>query len=639
VHSKLPSAEPHRRWPTPRTGQNVRRACQGNPKCGVVFPLGRMTHRPAWRIAHVLGRCTLPWMLRTRAIGTLVYALPYGQQEAGFRRHVAALLCAGFAATACLGEIRNEEGGGSDVAADPDDPLDPLVSEPFEASPFGLRRLTAPQYANALHELLGASVEVPDARPQDDVPRFGLSNVSAHEATFSSADIEQLEAAAVSTVRSVFSVPAKRLALIGCAPENVDDPCVSAFLSKFGRRAFRRPLTTDELSTFQQFTQDAAATFQNVAWRGLEYAVVGFLQSPSFLYQVATGTTAQEGAVASLVFTEHELAARLALFLWDSIPDEALVQATDRGDLATPAGIRAQALRMLEDPRAREPVIRMFRELYGLDSLEVLSKDTSVYPAANQGLFSAMKTEIEQVLVDVIFTRRADFQEIFTTRSTFANGELAQLYGASGVSGSEFVPVTLPADGPRAGLLGFGGILALGSREARTSPTLRGLFIREVLLCAGVPPPPPEVEDSLPPEPSGTPQTARERLEIHRTSPSCSGCHSLMDPPGLALEHFDGIGAWRSDDRGLALDATGAIGDRSFDGLVELGQVLRGSPQVTECLVRQLYRHATGHEEETGEQAVIDDLTTKFVGSGHQLLELMADIVASDGFRFTRAPL
>jgi hypothetical protein len=195
-----------------------------------------------------------------------------------------------------------------------------------------------------------------------------------------------------------------------------------------------------------------------------------------------------------------------------------------------------------------------------------------------------------------------------------------------------FTRVDLPPDSPRGGLVATAGILAMYAHHTVTSPTNRGKFVRVNLLCQDIPPPPPGVETTLPGDESG-PQTMRQKLEIHRTNATCAGCHNLMDPIGLSLEHFDSIGAWRDDDRGMPLDTTAQIDGVLFDGARELGETLRNHPGAGSCVARRLYRHGTGHLEVESEQPQIDELAAEFADTGFHFQDLVLAIVLSPGFR------
>jgi hypothetical protein len=237
-----------------------------------------------------------------------------------------------------------------------------------------------------------------------------------------------------------------------------------------------------------------------------------------------------------------------------------------------------------------------------------------------------------------LLQRDGDFRNLFDTRNTFVNASLAQLYGIPGVNGQNLQAVSLPANGRRLGFLTTAGFLAMNARNTRTSPTIRGKFIDERFLCWEPGDPPANVnQNAIDNGTSGTWQTMRERLAVHRANPACAGCHDTLDPPGLALEHFDGMGAWRDTDHGRTLDVTGdlgALGAGKFDGATGLASALRQNPRVADCLARQTYRYATGHRETQGEEPVINAIAQNLAGSGFKVRGLVKDLVASDGFRF-----
>jgi len=194
----------------------------------------------------------------------------------------------------------------------------------------------------------------------------------------------------------------------------------------------------------------------------------------------------------------------------------------------------------------------------------------------------------------------------------------------------------LPANGARAGLLGHAGLLALNAHATLSSPTLRGRFVRQVLMCQEIPPPPNNVSTMLPePIPGGT---MRDRLERHRTDPACNGCHVRMDPIGLGLENFDGIGAYRANEGTARIDPSGDIDGMAYADARSLGTLLRGHPAVGPCLVRKLYRYATGHIELASEAQVMDALSQRFASSQYRLRALLVDVAASDGFRLAVDP-
>jgi hypothetical protein len=210
------------------------------------------------------------------------------------------------------------------------------------------------------------------------------------------------------------------------------------------------------------------------------------------------------------------------------------------------------------------------------------------------------------------------------------NAELAKLYGLSGVTGSELVEVELPASSGRRGLLGNASLMSMYSHSSISSPTLRGKFIRQILMCQAIPAPPPDVDITLPDEAEA--KTARERLQVHSTDPTCAGCHKLMDPLGLGLENYDAIGKYRTQENGVTLDTSGSVDGTAFKTPGELGDLLAQNSGVPNCLARVIFRYAWGRLEGQADEALITDLTTSFQGSSYQLRQLLTAAVTSSGF-------
>ncbi len=568
-------------------------------------------------------------------------------------------LLAALALAACAGEGRLEDPPDAtpadatvalDRPAAPDAPAPdaapaPDVSPdaaptlpPFAPAPATLQRLTRRQYQNALRDLLGASIRVP-ADLEVDTPLYGFTTLGAASLSIAPRAAEQYEAAALDVARQTFADAARRAAFVGCAPAAPDDACVTAFLQRFGRRAWRRPLADAELDRWRAVVSAVTPLFRDV-WAGLEYAVAGMLASPGFLYRVELGGPDPADA-SRLRYTGYEMASRLSFTLWTTTPDDALLDAAARGELDTAAGVRAQAARLLADARAREAVGDFFGEYLKLDRLEGLSRDPTVFPLLTPTLGRSMRAEVLRLLDDVVFGRDADVREMFDTRVTFVNDELARLYNLPGVTGAALARVELPAAGPRAGVLTTAGFLTLNAHATVTSPTLRGRFIRQFLLCEDINPPPEGVQAALPLEPPDAPRrTLRQRLEaLHLTEPTCASCHVRMDPLGFGLENFDALGLYRTTDNGLPVDPRGEVDGRPFRNARELGRLLREHPHVAECLVRQTYRYASGHLDTDGEARSLAAVTEAFAGDGHRFRAMLAALVSSDGFRYAgRAP-
>lgn len=491
-------------------------------------------------------------------------------------------------------------------------------------------RLTAPQVHNTYVALLGEPLALPDL-PQDD-QLYGLSSISAATKTVAPVEAELYEAAAYFVLDQIWADPARLEALVGCAP-NVVDPCVRTFLADFGRRAWRRPLTEAELDAIVALGGDIADKLDDPS-QGLRFALAAVLQSPHFVFRVAIGEPDESGL---LRFTSWEMASRLSYLITDGPPDDALMEAAEAGALLDPQAVRAEARRLVDSPAARPALVRFFRDFMNIGRLHQLDKDVDRFPMFTATLGPAMQLEIERMFENVVFERQGDFRQLFTTRDTYVNEELAAIYGLSGVEGADFVPVTLPDDGRRAGLLTTPGFLALNAHKTATSPTHRGRFVRISLLCEDVPPPPPGVDTTLP-DHAGEDKTMRERLAVHAEDPACFSCHTKMDPIGFGLEHYDAIGAWRDLDNGLPIDAVTDLDGVPFEGGVELGHLVAELPAVGACVARRFYQHATTHLDGPKEQALVDDVIERFVAGDFDFKTLVVEMVASGGFRYAAPP-
>lgn len=499
-------------------------------------------------------------------------------------------------------------------------------------APGAFARLTSAQYQRALDDLLGATAP---AELQPDTFPYLFATIGAATDALSEQGVQQVEEAATTASHAAFSDPTRREALTGCAPERPGDRCVRDALSRLGRRAYRRPLEDWELDRWTTVATDLA---EGDAWLGLELAVGGMLQSPWMVYRVERGTP-HPTAPDLLQLTAYETATRMALLLWDTIPDDTLLDAAAAGELDTAAGRTAHARRMLDDPRADTAVLTFFAQYLDLARLDRASPDPTTYPDFTEELRTAMKHEVLLLVDDTINRRQTDARGLFSTRRAYVNDVLAAHYGlpTDGLTPLTYAPIDLPADGPRAGILGLGAFLTMNAHAVTTSPTLRGKYLLERVLCIDVPPPPDSVDLDLSDE-SAEAESLREQLEQHRDDPACSACHALMDPPGFLFEHFDATGAWRDTDNGEPIDSSGDLTGVPLDGAGALGDHLADHPGVGPCMVRQLFRHAHARLDTDADTVTLDQLSASFEAGGHRFRDLMVAVVAHDSFVVVARP-
>lgn len=521
------------------------------------------------------------------------------------------------------------DGTDGDDGGDGDDP----VPEDYDPAPVALRRLLSTQYVASVGLLLGdAAAAVAD--PPDDAAINGFTAVGAAQLALGSAEVDRYEASA-RDIAAAAVVEGTHLRYMDCLPGSPDDePCMREFVGRFGRLAFRRSLDEDELGRYTAVGLTSATDFADF-YAGVESSIAAMLQSPLFLYQVEVGEPDPDND-ATRRLRGTELATRVSFFLTGSTPDAALLDAAEAGSLDDGQGLREAAFALLERDEARGALADFSEELLKLRELDGLPKDAATFPTYSPALAEAMREETRLFIQHVAF-EGGDFSELFDADYTFVNDALAAHYQIPGDFGPEFVQVQLPPEQKRGGILGHASVLSVLAHVSSSSPTHRGKFVRESLLCTTIPAPPPGVSTDLPIG-DGT-ETLRERLEQHMVDPSCAGCHALMDPIGFALESYDGVGAFRTTDNDKPIDDASELDGVSVSGAAELGAALGANEAAHACLVRNLYRHATGHIESPSELDVLSEVTAAYLGSGYDLPTALVEIVTSPAFRVVGQPL
>lgn len=492
-----------------------------------------------------------------------------------------------------------------------------------EPAPVTMRRLTSDQLENVLADLFGDGLAIP-ALAEPEVAMGGLRSVGAGTTTFGARGVESVEEIGFAVAEQVLAPEVEAWFI---KVPLTEPGAIEAAISAVGRRAWRRPLTGEEGTRLATIAEQATATLGSPR-EGLVYAIAALLQSPNFLFRIELGEDGPNGRR----FTDLELASRLSFLLWNTLPDDALLAAAEAGELTTDQGLFDQASRMLADDRARQGVRAFFTDQLELYELDHMEKDPTVFEHFSDLLGADAREETLRLLSFYALDVDADFRDVFTTQETFVNPRLAAIYGVPAPVEGDFGYTLLPDDGGRVGLLGQVSFLAHEAHPVGSSATLRGAAIRKRLLCHNIPPPPADVDTSIP-EPSGTAPTLRDRVAEHLENPACAGCHKLTDPIGLGLENFDGIGRWRDDDNGTRIDASGDIDAAPFAGPRELAYVLRDHEDLPGCFVRTLSRYASGHVEASGEQAWLDLLSERFAVHGYQVEPLILELVMSPLFR------
>jgi hypothetical protein len=530
---------------------------------------------------------------------------------------------------ASAGDAGSVDDGADDAGSESGDPSELCAEPSVDTSP--LRRLTRSQYDHTVRDLLGISgTPSEDLSPDEKVGAF-FSNASA---PVSELVAEQYMRVAEDLAE--LAVPSMAT-LVPCDVAAADpSACGAAFVDAFGPRAFRRPLTADERAALVALFEAGSADggFEG----GFTLVVEGVLQSPQFLYHLEFGLPAADGEDV-VALDGFELASRLSYFLWDSMPDDELFAAAADGGLDTPEALRAQAERMLADDRAGEAIASFHLQWLKLDKLPALEKDATAYPTFAPDLRAAMAVETARFADHVVRVDDGRLETLLTAPYSFLDGPLFALYGVTPPADHDpSQPVDLDPT-QRSGILTHASVLATHAHADQSSPVRRGVLVREHILCQQLSPPPPDV-DVVPPEPDPTAST-RERFEQHRTDPACAACHELIDPLGFGFEHYDGIGAYRAEEAGKPVDASGEIigtdlPDGTFDGALELGQMLADSETVRTCVAQQWFVYGFGRTRGEGDDCSFDELTAAFAEADYDIRELLLAIVATDSFRHRR---
>ncbi len=550
-------------------------------------------------------------------------SIPTGNTATLLRRAAWGVLVAGLAG--CQGMIMEPAGDPSGKGKGNGD-APSAGSAPVEL----MRRLTRTEYLNTVKELLGPGASTTQVLPADDQVA-GYDN-NGQVLGIGPLLLEKYALAAEELVGSALAASNAdgRARLLTCDSSGANEtPCARQILSRFGRKAWRRALSTedvDRLLALVQASRSAGDAFEVALGVGLQ----AVLTSPNFLFRVEENPA--RGVLNAHLVSPYEMATRLSYFLWSTTPDDTLLAAAESGALRDPAELERQARRMLADARAQALVDNFGGQWLRTRQLPLAQPSPQLFPsfAANQ-LAQAMATETSLVFAELLQGDRS-MLDLMDADFTYVNAALAAHYGLQGsFDANRFTRVTLPPGGNRRGLLTHAGILTLNSTPTRNSTVKRGKWVLDRLLCQEPPPPP----ANIPMLPSGpTSGSLRQRMEQHVSDPVCAACHGKMDPIGFALEHYDAIGAWRATDGEYAIDARGTLPDgRSFNGAIELGRTLKEDPDLPACMVRQIFTYAVGRQPEAADEQVLDGLTLSFKNRGYRMKELLVQVVLSPTFR------
>lgn len=501
-----------------------------------------------------------------------------------------------------------------------------------QGAPAQMRLLSQSQYLQIIEGIFGEDIAKSVKVRFAPVKRTdGLLAVGAATAVTTPGSLEQLEYSARQIANDALDEK-HRAFLVPCTPASVkvrDDACARKYLGKVGRLLYRRALAPDELDILVKIAGQSIGKAGDFYY-GLASVVSGMLISPQFLY-IQENLERDPDQAEAWQLDSYSKASRLSFLLWNSAPDDVLLKAAESGDLNTPKGLSRQVERMIASPRVESSVRAFFDDMLDLEIFDTMAKDSEIYPAFTLKIVNDAREQMLRMIVGHLLFRDADYRDLYTTRHTFLSRDLGLIYQLPVKGDSDgWVAYEFPEGGHRGGLLSQVGFLSQYSHAGRSSPTKRGVGLRETILCQKVPDPPGNVDVSI--FEDVTAKTARDRLSVHSTDPTCAGCHRLSDPIGLALENFDGAGQFRLTENGERIDTHSELDGIEFPDAVGLGQAVSDNPALTSCLVGQFYRYGVGRKIERNEAEWIAYLEAQFAEGGYRVRGLLRTIAKSKAF-------
>ena len=507
------------------------------------------------------------------------------------------------------------------------------------------RRLSPSQYEAAIRDVFGPTVEL-GGRFEPEMRRDGLLAIGAGYVSVTSTGMQQYEAMSRAIAAQVVDEKHRDL-LIPCKPASAtapDDACAAKFFSSVGRALYGRPLTPDELGT-QVTASNLGASELKDFYSGMWLSLASMLASPEFLFREET-LKARPDRHGVYELDGYAKASKLSFFLWNARPDQQLLAAAAKGELDQPRTLKKQVDRMMASPRLEEGMRAFFEDMLGLDELDNMTKDSVIYPKFDARIAQDAKEQTLKTIMNVVLEQNGDYRDVFTTPKTFLTRRLGAIYGVPIVNNAAngapemWQPYEFAKDDPRVGILSHMSFLALHSPPGRSSPTLRGKALREILMCQKVPAPPAAVEFKIVQDTNNPVyKTARARLTAHANNPVCAGCHKIIDPLGLALENFDGTGAYRTTENGADIDTSGALSGSNFNNAAGLGKVMHDTPATASCVLNRMVSYGLGRLPEKGEADWVKGLDKSFAGGGYRVRDLMHTIAIDPVFYKASAPV
>tara|TARA_B100000678_G_scaffold104936_2_gene87929 strand:+ start:31983 stop:33731 length:1749 start_codon:yes stop_codon:yes gene_type:complete len=490
------------------------------------------------------------------------------------------------------------------------------------------RRLTESQYRNTIADIFGPEIEL-SARFEPEMRQDGLQAVGNADLSVTTTGLEQYFSLARSIAQQVMA-DERRDELVGCAIDGAmskAQACAKEFFKETGKELYRRPLTGSEFDTVMSIWTSAAEGRENYR-QAFELALVSMLVSPEFLFR--TEVAERVGDTDKFRMDAYSKASRLSYFLWDTAPDEELIAAAERGDLHTSEDLIEQVDRMMGAERFDEGVRAFFTDMLFFEHFDTVTKDSQTYPKFSQAVANSAREETLRFLVQLLVENDGDYRDIFTSRETVINRSLAAVYNVPYPSREDWTSFEFSEDSQRSGVLTQVTFTSLFSHPGSSSPTLRGKHIAEIFQCTKIPDPPADVDFSK--VQALEEGTVRERLDAHRSDPTCASCHILMDPAGLALENFDSIGQFRKLENGKPINVSADIFGQKYEGAPGIGQYLHDDPQTSACVVQKAYSYGVGRPYDYQDAGFVQTVQSQFEENGYKLKGLFRSILTDPKF-------
>lgn len=522
------------------------------------------------------------------------------------------------------------EGLVSALGSEKDNPNpNPIPAETCQLSRAPLTRLNIQDIDATLTSLVDDELKPARFFPADVIGALHFDN-DATQLSIAPGLVQGLEASALRVIDAAWARDTTRTAispsqnrLKSCAPGGAvtEASCASEILSRFARRAWRRPVTRDELTSLVQLydaTRAAGDDFESAT----KLALSAVLVSPNFLLR--TEAVVPEAQAAST----WAVASRLSYFVWGTSPDDELAALADSGAIAQKSVLDAQVARLLADPRAATLKRRFVAQWFNVGNVEGVALDAASFPGVTTGVMKAMQLQIGAYLDEFLFSDR-DALDLIDAPVTYVNGTLAGFLKLS-ASGDALTRVTLSPNDPRAGLLGQSAPLVVTSKTTKTNVPKRGNYVLERMLCAPLAPPPGVV---VPPVPDATTDqpTVRQRLDALTASAACNGCHQVLDPIGYALEVYGADSRLRTQENGATIDPSGIFAGKSFQNAQGLVQLIKADPRTESCMVDRTLTYALGRRlaVDGADQAMVRTLQSSFSSKHRRFQALLAEVAGA----------